>query len=141
MAQTAQKKSISFFPEDLARIDSFPSNYHGDTNLSGKVQEIIRDMHYNILRTKREVEPLFSDSEWMYMRDMLNSSMVTPEIGYIVYLRAQVEDADIYDGLGEKWKVDATALAEKISSLTEFQAYTVVKMVDAWWIEQVKKQV
>ena len=140
MAQTAQKKSISFSPEDLARIESFPSNYHGGTNLSGKVQEIIRDMHYNILRTKREVEPLFSDPEWMYMRDMLNSSMVTPEIGYIVYLRAQVEDADIYDGLGEKWKVDATALAEKINNLTEFQAYTVVKMVDAWWDEQVNRK-
>jgi len=141
MAQTAQKKSISFFPEDLARIESFPSNYHGGTNISGKVQEIIQDLHYALLRTKPEVESLFADPEWMYLRDMLNGSLATPQISYKTYLTAQVEDADTYDGLGEKWKVDAAALAEKINNLTEFQAYTVVKMVDAWWIEQVKKQV
>jgi hypothetical protein len=55
-------------------------------------------------------------------------------------LTAQVEDADTYDGLGAKWEVDAAALAEKINNLTEFQAYTVVKMVDAWWNEQVNRK-
>lgn len=137
MAQTAQKKSISFFPEDLSRIESFPSNYH-DTNLSGKVQEIIRDVHYNLLRTRQEVESLFSESEWMYLRDMLNGSLAIPGISYKAYLTAQVEDANIYDGLGAKWELDIPTLAKKVTNLTEFQAYTVTKIVHARWNDQVK---
>lgn len=138
MAQTAQKKSISFFPEDLARVESFPSNHHG-INFSGKVQEIIQDLHYALLRTKPEVESLFADPEWMYLRDMLNGSLATPQISYKIYLTAQVEDADTYDGLGAKWEVDALALREKVSNLTEFQAYAVTKMVHAWWDEQMEE--
>ncbi len=138
MAQTAQKKSISFFPEDLARVESFPSNHHG-INFSGKVQEIIQDLHYALLRTRQEVESLFADPEWMYLRDMLNGSLTTPEISHKLYLTAQVEDADTYDGLGAKWEVDALALRGKVANLTEFQAYTVTKMVHAWWEEQTKK--
>lgn len=137
---TIIRKSVSFYPEHIEIVEKFPSRMHGMNEFSAKVQEILLDYHYMLLRTKKEIEGVFTEKEWYYIRDMLNATMLPSTISYATMLVAQIEDAAALDGLDEKWEVDAKELARKISTLTEFQCYTVVKMSDEFWEAQLKQE-
>jgi hypothetical protein len=137
----ANKRSISFYPEHEKYIEQFPSKQRGTDNFSQKVQEIITDHYYMLLRTKKEVEGVFTEKEWNCIKDALNGSMLPANISYRTMLKAQIEDAVLLDKIDEKWGIDAEALVRKIGGLTEFQCYTISKMVDEFWNQDQTRRV
>ncbi len=124
------RKSIYMPPESMEQVNAFPSR---NPEFSTRVQEMIACLHHAMQRTEQEVDKLFSESEWNYLRDMLNSTLLTPDLPYRVVLPAQVEDANKYEGLGAKWNVNAQALADKLSNLPEFTCFVIAKQVEKWW--------
>ena len=130
---TVQRKSVSFPDISVEQIEGFPSAYHGGVGFSTKVQEMLRDLTTQLSRAQREIEPMLTEAEWNYIRDMLNSTVLTGELAYRFILPAQVEEADECEGLGEKWGVDVPVLVAKLRGLSEFQAYAVAKAADAFW--------
>lgn len=129
-----QKKGISLTDEVVDIVENFPSRYHGEEQFSTKLQEIIMDYAVMIERTKKEVLAILTEKEMDYLRDLLNSSLVTVESFPLrTVLPASIKDGDIYEGLGEKWGVDPQQLAGKVRNMSEFQVYTICKMVDEYW--------
>lgn len=131
-----QKRSISFADETMRFVDGFPSRHRGLGNFTTRAEEIIIDYAALLARTKQEL--LFAESELGYIYDMLSSATVQVDLPIRTILAASVMDADRYDGLGEKWGIDPGALSQKISNLTEFQAYVLTKMADEYWNNKLK---
>lgn len=131
------KKSISLPTSMMKAIEDFVPRMPETTELSTKISEMIEDLSAELQRTKREIAPLFTESEWSYLRDAFNGTVTRPDFHPVTMLKAQVEDADGYNGLGEKWEVDVSALLEKVKTLTSFQGYTVLKSIQEWWKKQV----
>jgi hypothetical protein len=131
MAQAKTKsKSITVDNDFIIQVESYPSAY-GKTDFSTKVREIVQDLHYNLIRTRKEIEDIFLEPEWNYIREMLNSTLLTSgNISYQFILAAQVKEVDKLEGLGKRFNVNPDVLAEKITNLSEFQCYTVAKIVD-----------
>ncbi|GIV22171.1 MAG: hypothetical protein KatS3mg023_3922 [Armatimonadota bacterium] len=92
--------------------------------------------YYTLLRVCLGAVAL-SDQEWDYLRDALNGTIFSAElIPYLPHALADaVKDAS-FDGLGEKWGVDANALAGKILELSPAEALAVVDAVECWWEAQ-----
>lgn len=135
-----KKTSISFSEKAIQIVEEFPSSRHGLENFSTKAEEIITDYAVMMERTKREIGTLFSESELNYIYDMLNSTLIiASQFSVRTLLAAQVEEADRYEKLGEKWGVSPSELSKKISSLSEFQAYALAKMSDEFWMNITKK--
>lgn len=86
-----------------------------------------------VIYTKKEISGMFTADEKKYFADMLNTAMYTHHIPPNHFLRMQVLDSDEFEGLGKKWKVKASDLAQKVNVLSTFQAYTVIKLVKSWW--------
>lgn len=128
------KKTIYIPEKTKEMLDSFISASRCEVEFSAKIQEIIIDLCTLLSRTKREVKGRFSENEWNYLRDMLNGTILQSDVvPYRFVLTAEAEDANRYEGLGEKWNVDVKKLIEKLKNLSEFEAYTVAKMVDEFW--------
>lgn len=84
----------------------------------------------------------FTGPETMYLADLLNGTLYVPQRlddlpGTLAH---EVRDGDRYDRLGEKWQVDAEALAVKIEALSLIEAYTVWHLVRQAWKEPEKLQ-
>lgn len=129
----AIKKGVSFTPEAVEMVERFPSRIHGIKEFSTKLQEMVEDLVALIERTKVEVLEKFTESELNYLRDMLNSTLMSPKLSYRSVLLMQVKDADRYEGLGEKWQVEPAELQKKIEALGEFECYVIAKLVDEFW--------
>lgn len=77
--------------------------------------------------------PKFTNEQKKHIADMLNGSMYNINIPPSQYLKIQVVDSNEYDSLGEKWGVNVMELFEEIRSLSDHQAYTIIKIVRDWW--------
>jgi len=129
-----QKTSVSFSDSTREMIEKFCSYQPGMNKFSSKAEEIIRDYSALLERTKRELSNIFSESELNYIYDMLNGTLIYPEqISIRSILTIEIKDVDRYEELGKKWKVDVKELVKKVSNLSEFQAYGLVKMAHEWW--------
>jgi hypothetical protein len=126
------KKSVSLSTDVIEMVDAFVGRYYGE-EFSARLAEIVEDYTAMVSRAKKEVAPLLSEAEWNYLRDMLNGTIVDAGADFAAYLAMDVEDANRLDGLGEKWEIDASALAQKLKSLSFFHGYAIIKAVDEWW--------
>jgi hypothetical protein len=75
----------------------------------------------------------FSESELNYIYDMLNGTLLTPELSFKVFLISEIEDADKFDRLSEKWNVDIEKFLNKLNALSEFECYAVCKIAEEFW--------
>jgi hypothetical protein len=76
--------------------------------------------------------PTLTLSEWCAVMDALNGIWLH-DTSPLTSIWAEVYDADRLNGLGQKWGVDAKALAQRIR---EYDYATLVALVDAverWW--------
>ena len=135
----AIKKSVSFTVEIIEMVERFPARIHGLEEFSTKLQEMVEDLTTLIERTNVEIRERFTEAEMNYLKDMLNSTLMSPKLSYRSVLLMQVKDADRYEGLGSKWQVDPGQLSQKIEALTEFECYVIAKLVDEFWQNQSKK--
>lgn len=99
-----------------------------------KISESITELQMIRRRSQGELKGIFTPSEWCYMADSLNGTIVTAEFRCVPSaLVASIEDSDLYDGLGAKWDVDVKALCDKVSNLTAAQVDAVFARVEAFW--------
>lgn len=73
-----------------------------------------------------------SRSQWNYLADCLNGHVFDSLTGPGA-LGAEVRDAERYDGFGEKWDVDAVALAEITTALSWEATAAVIAAVQFFW--------
>lgn len=76
--------------------------------------------------------PELSQSEWLAVCDALNGVWLR-EAGYLRSVWAEIADADRLDGLGDKWDIDAQALAERIRDMPIVQVVALIEVVERFW--------
>lgn len=81
------------------------------------------------------VPPQFSTKEWNLLRDACNGWATQNEPPEILKdgLALQVENAMTLSGLAKKWKVDQPTFRQKIESLTELEAISVIHAIEKFW--------
>lgn len=125
-----QKFSITLDSSMIERINDFVSR---EKSMSGKFNEILHAYFTMLDRAKKEVLHTFSESELNYIYDMLNGTLLTPELSFKVFLISEIEDADKFDRLSEKWNVDIEKFLNKLNALSEFECYAVCKIAEEFW--------
>jgi len=78
-------------------------------------------------------EDEFSRGEWCALADVSNGTIYSPDVSPALQLVAQIEDADVLEGLGTKWEIDAQALAEKLRKISDVRAWAIVFAVRRYW--------
>jgi len=79
-----------------------------------------------------EIKGVFTIRELSLLIDIANGTTLTAAFAGQM-LRAQAEDACVFDGLDKKWKVDKDKLSEKLGKLTSFQAACLEIFTKAFW--------
>jgi hypothetical protein len=122
-------KSVNFRLDDdtLKSIDNFHLGKKSDR--TQKLKEIVNSTS-NILRyTKKELINYFTVNEVRLILESLkninyDSKMIEPK----TFLYNNIENSIVLEKLDIKFEVDKELLLKNISSLVEYQAYTIIKM-------------
>jgi thiol-disulfide isomerase/thioredoxin len=103
---------------------------YGD-NRSGRLNTVAERYAYVVERDC----PALTEAQWCAVCDALNGYWIDGgDSGAGVRLAwAEIEDADRLDGLGEKWGVDAHALAVQLRDSTAGQQVAVAEIVQRFW--------
>lgn len=103
---------------------------HGE-NRSGRLNTVAERYAYVVERDC----PTLSEAQWCAICDALNGYwMDAGDSGAGVRLAwAEIEDADRLNGLGQKWGVDAHALATLLRDSTAGQQVAVAEIVQRFW--------
>lgn len=103
---------------------------YGD-NRSGRLNTVAERYAYVIERDC----PKMTEAEWCAVCDALNGYwMDIGDLGVGVRMAwAEIEDADRLNGLGEKWGVDAHAIAMRLRDSTAGQQVAVAEVVQKFW--------
>jgi hypothetical protein len=98
--------------------------------LSARTTEIVRQ-HVEIMRTST---PEFALHEWCAICDALNGwAAFDADAMGVTTAWANIHDAATGDGLGEKWGIDAIALAVKVRELPYPAAVAVCEIARRFW--------
>lgn len=101
------------------------------------ISESLSELQMIRRRSMAEIKGVFTQEEWSLMADSLNGTIVTVEFRCIPgALIANIEDSDIYDGLGAKWGVDVKDLCSKIEKLTAAQVDAVFTRIEEFWNDE-----
>lgn len=120
--------SISINPIVLAQAKE-RSPLCGLSAVIGRDLERLYDLYKYALN---EIE--LSRDEACYLVDVLNGHLTSrPETARLLY--AEVEDGNIYDGLGDKWKVDEKALSAKLKGYSLIQNLAIIDAAERFWAE------
>ncbi len=125
-----EKFSITLDNTMIDRINNFVSK---EKSMSGKFNDILRDYFAMLDRAKKEVLHAFTESEFNYIYDAFNGTILLPELSFKTFLISKIEDADRFDRLSEKWNVDMDKFLSKLNSLSEFECYAVCKIAEEFW--------
>lgn len=93
---------------------------------------IERDLsrYYDMLRRELASAGLSID-EACYLCDLLNGTLLEPTS--VRFLWAEVLDGDLLNGLGQKWNVDAQALAAKLKECSQAQCLAITDAAERFW--------
>ena len=125
------------FRADQRLLDELSSLTLENGTRTGTIETIIHS--YAALRKEelRSLKGTFNEAEIKYLVDMLNSTIIDPQFaGKPELLAHEVEDADKYEGLGEKWAVDSQSLLEKVNSLSPGSCMFLQQEIRRWWDNQ-----
>jgi hypothetical protein len=85
----------------------------------------------------RRSMPALSEREWMACADALNGVWLSSDAGgaslTLATVWAEIADADRLNGLGEKWGIDAQALARRLREAPYAEVVAVVDVVETLW--------
>lgn len=82
----------------------------------------------------RDIKGKLTPSEWKFIADSLNGSIVEGDFRYVSgALIAHTQDADEFEGLGAKWNVNVEELCSKISKLSCCEIEAIYRRVEAFW--------
>jgi hypothetical protein len=125
-------KSVRFSDKALEHINNYPTSYHGSTDFTSKIEEIVEASRALIELTKRELKGFFTTEEACLMVDVNNSHLYVPNYPKSA-LHLCVHDGNLYEELGEKWSVDIQVLLDKINKLSNYQCHCVFLMCNEFW--------
>lgn len=74
--------------------------------------------------------PALTEAEWSAICDACNGLWMDASIDAERYLYAEVSDCE---GLGDKWRVDQSALVAKLQQLSTVQCWAVADVVAQFW--------
>ncbi len=80
--------------------------------------------------------PTMAEAEWSAICDTLNGTWINADDTQsdpARFLWAEISDADRLYGLGEKWGIDAQALASRIQSMDYSQQCAIIEVVTRFW--------
>lgn len=83
----------------------------------------------------QELKGKFASSEWAAIADSLNGIYTKDETFRYnsEALAAHLEDSDLYERIGERWKVDIKKLCRKVRSLSSTQVDAIYRRVETFW--------
>jgi hypothetical protein len=123
-------KTKTIGPRISAGVSKFYEKHFRSVN-SGA--EYTLSAFHNLCRSALvEVKGLFSAGELCLMIDVLNGTLLTPEIaGQTLYHNCI--DGIALDFLDQKWEVDEASFKERLKSLTSFQAAALEIWAKGFW--------
>lgn len=121
-----ERFSITLYPHVFERLEQ-----HRTTDRSSFINTAL-DRYLDILeRARKHLAEILSDDEMAYILDVCNGTVFANGIS-IYMLPLEIEDS-IPDGYPEKWKVDGSALAEKLRGLSFGESVALVDAIERWW--------
>jgi hypothetical protein len=93
-----------------------------------KISESLSELQMIRRRSMAEIKGVFTQEEWSFMADSLRCI-------HGAHI-ANIEDSDIYAGLGAKWGVDVKDLCSKIEKLTAAQVDAVFTRIQEFWKDE-----
>lgn len=125
MANDALPSRVEFRPGQLAGALACRGDNHN---------EIARrdlERYYNAIEDAlREVQ--LSRNEWMFLRDLLNSTYIDSDLATHLWL--EVQDAD--DAIAQQWGIDRDDLAGRIQTMPLFARLAICDAVERWWLKR-----
>lgn len=116
-------------PQELA---SWIEAKKGSSN--GAIVDALYTAMYTEKYADREIQGKLTENEWKALADSLNGSLIDGAFRFASSaLVAHTEDADKYDGIGDKWGVDISRLCEKIAKLSCSQVEAIYRRVESFW--------
>jgi hypothetical protein len=83
----------------------------------------------------RQSVPALTESEWMACCDALNGVWLCDPLTGPGTLWAEIADADVLNGLGVKWGIDAQELARRLRAAPYASALAVIDVVERLWAD------
>lgn len=81
-----------------------------------------------------QLKGVFTEQELSALVDCFNSTMLTKSMqAYKEIILAQVQDSNKYEGLYEKWGIEAVSFEGKINQLTELQSFFLQEELYRFW--------
>ncbi|MBN6185676.1 hypothetical protein JQN58_01595 [Aneurinibacillus sp. BA2021] len=130
---------LEFEPEWKA-INQFPMETGLDDN-SFKAKQMVYMLNEVYQGTKRELKGFFNLNETWLIVSAFNGHLYSPGLPNKTVLIVNVEDNIHYNSADEMFDVDADKLLKKLNQLTEFQAFTVIRMAYEFLFSPAKRAI
>lgn len=122
------QKSIRINPTTLQKIDEFSSSTNEGIQTATDSFLLLQK------HTLEELKDIFSKDELNAIIDSFNGLIM--ENWYMPITKMmiwEIEDANRYEGLSERWNIDYDNLIEKIKKLTSAQTYFFMFEISRFW--------
>jgi len=131
MAKT-NTKSIRLSPQtDAELVKLYGSAYAGGTRAT---EAFLWLRKYALKGLKGKL----TKNELSALIDIQNGSIFEEQfaVNHSAFI-AHIEDADEFEGIGEKWKIDIKALIEKVKNMSTCEIFFLQEEIDRFWnVEQ-----
>lgn len=113
-------------------IDIFPGSYNARII---KVKEALEFANVTYASTKKELKNFFELEEINLMLAVFNGNIFGMKEGIIAkeLIIMNIEDANIYENLDDKFEIDFPKFYEKLNSLTEVNATVLMIIMQEFW--------
>ena len=133
------KKTISIRLEE--KEENFMKNYESMHNfgddenesISDKIRSILNNYELLLSCAIHDNSTKFTVSECCLIVDICNSWLYTPQGHPAASLSLNINDSDLYEGTGAKWKVDINSLVKKVSEMSALDAFSLIYCARTFW--------
>lgn len=130
---------LDFEPEWSGFLQ-FPVETEYD-DYSFKAKQMVYMLNEVYQGTKKELKGFFNINEAKVIVNTFNGHLYSPELSNKTVLNANVEDGIQFNLADEIFGVDADKLLKKLNQLTEFQAFTVIRMAYEYLYSRERKAI
>lgn len=116
-------------PDAVDFINSRTRPISGGQSISESATTAIERYAFLVRQGKRAIDALLSKEEKMFLRDVLNGTLVTSIS--IHHLWMEVADAESH--YAEKWGIDATTLITRLREMPLHALVAIIEDVEEFW--------
>jgi len=108
----------------------------GPADFSHLLRKYILTYHNLLYRTIKDIKNYFNNNELYCLFDILNNGIYCSDESPKNYILYNLIDALNYEPvLCEKWSINKNVFIEKIESLSDFQAFSIIMLIYKYWRE------